>query len=165
MPDQTTTTQTPVAQWQAAMGITDPATWRAVPADCNPSGSPDGAWAVVAGDGEEADIYCEVTAEHPRAVAELIVAAIRAHALRGNQGDPLTLWLALGEKLGAPEPPPVHLRRANADSTWSLCGHGGGETRALLTDAPAIVTCMACLCSIDYRAVNERGRRQEATNA
>jgi phosphatidate phosphatase APP1 len=78
-----TTTQTSTTHsdaWQAAMGTTDPATWRAVPAACNPAGNPDGAWAVVAGDGEEADIYCEVTAEHPQQVAELIAEAIRVHA-------------------------------------------------------------------------------------
>lgn len=76
--------------------------------------------------------------------------------------EALALWLALGERLGAPEPPPVHLRCANDDSTWSVCGHGGGETRALLSGDPAKVTCAGCLRSTDYRAVNERAQRKAA---
>lgn len=74
----------------------------------------------------------------------------------------LALWLVLGGQLGAPDPPPIHLRCANDDSTWSVCGHGGGETRALLSGDPAKVTCAGCLRSSDYRAVNECAQRRQA---
>lgn len=62
------------ADWQ----LTE--TWRAVPAEINLSGDEIGAWAVVAGDGEEADIYLQVAAEYPRRVAEFVAEAVRTEA-------------------------------------------------------------------------------------
>ncbi|MFG2245532.1 hypothetical protein [Spirillospora sp. NPDC048823] len=73
------------------LGTSDTETWRAVPAEINPSGDELGAWAVVAGDGEEADVYLQVTAEYPRRVAEFVAAAARAEAagrrFAGATGD------------------------------------------------------------------------------
>jgi hypothetical protein len=64
------------------IGTSDVETWQAVPAENNLSGDELGSWAVVAGDGEEADVYLDVTAEYPKRVAEFVVAAIRGEAAR-----------------------------------------------------------------------------------
>jgi hypothetical protein len=64
------------------LGTYDAETWRAVPADTNPTGNEGGAWAVVAGDGEEFDVYLEVTAEYPHRVAQFVAAAVQAEAVR-----------------------------------------------------------------------------------
>lgn len=65
------------------IGTDDVMTWRAVPTPNNPSGDELGSWLVVAGDGDEVDVYIEViTAEYPKRVAEFIVSAVQAHALR-----------------------------------------------------------------------------------
>ena len=64
------------------VGTNDVQTWRAVPAENNPSGDELGAWAVVAGDGEEADVYLDVTAEYPQRVAEFVAGAVRNEAGR-----------------------------------------------------------------------------------
>jgi hypothetical protein len=73
------------------VGTSDVQTWRAVPAEINPSGDELGAWAVVAGDGEEPDVYLDVTAEYPQRVAEFVAAAVRAEAagrrFAGAAGD------------------------------------------------------------------------------
>ena len=73
------------------IGTTDVETWRAVPAEINPSGDELGAWAVVAGDGEDADVYLDITAEYPKRVAEFVTAAVRGEVARqrfdGASGD------------------------------------------------------------------------------
>jgi hypothetical protein len=73
------------------VGTNDVQTWRAAPAENNPSGDELGAWAVVAGDGEEADVYLDITAEYPQRVAEFVAGAVRNEAGRqrfaGAAGD------------------------------------------------------------------------------
>ena len=73
------------------IGTSDVQTWQAMPAENNPSGDELGAWAVVAGDGDEADVYLDVTAEYPKRVAEFVAAAVRNEADRrrftGAAGD------------------------------------------------------------------------------
>jgi hypothetical protein len=66
------------------IGTADVATWRAVPARCNPLADEQGAWAVIAGDSEEPDLYIEITAENPGQVAEFLAAAVREHACRSR---------------------------------------------------------------------------------
>jgi hypothetical protein len=69
----------------------DVQTWQAVPADNNPAADEMGTWAVVAGDGDEADVYVEVSAEYPKRVAEFLATAVRNEAGRvrfaGAAGD------------------------------------------------------------------------------
>lgn len=59
------------------IGNTDINTWRAIPAPKNTDPERLGTWCVVAGEYEEADVWIEVTAEHPQDVAEFIVQAVR----------------------------------------------------------------------------------------
>ncbi|WP_433187792.1 hypothetical protein [Actinoallomurus sp. CA-150999] len=89
----------PITSWRRVLvipditqvGTSDVQTWRAVPAQNNPSGDELGAWAVVAGDGEEADVFLDVTAEYPQRVAEFVATAVRAEAagrrFAGAAGD------------------------------------------------------------------------------
>lgn len=73
------------------IGTMDVETWQAVPTDNNPAADEMGAWAVVAGDGGEADVYLEVSAEYPKRVAEFVATAVRNEAGRvrfaGAAGD------------------------------------------------------------------------------
>ena len=45
---------------------------------------------------------------------------------------------------------------------WSMCGKGGGMTKAVLTTIPQEVTCGSCIKSSDCRMVSERRRRVKA---
>lgn len=62
------------------IGTLDVSTWQAIPApkpgDCDPEERL-GGYCVVAGDCDEADVWIEVTAEHPEKVAEFIVQAVQ----------------------------------------------------------------------------------------
>jgi hypothetical protein len=76
---------------QQQIGCADLETWRVVPADTNPDGLASRSWAIVGGDGDEADVYIDITTEYPKHVAEFILDAVRAHAERlrytGALGD------------------------------------------------------------------------------
>lgn len=64
-------------------GLPDPATWRAVPLTGHDR--PGAHWAIVAGpsaDDGEPDLYMEITGEHPQAIAEYVIKAVRAHTAR-----------------------------------------------------------------------------------
>lgn len=70
--------------------IADPATWRAV-ALADSHTHPGGQWAIVAGDYTdqgEPDLYIEITAEHPRHVAEVVITAARQLAARDSAPAP-----------------------------------------------------------------------------
>jgi hypothetical protein len=69
----------PFTDQDPRLGGVDVDTWRAVPAEGNPDGRRTRGWNIVAGDGDEADVWIEVQgAEYPKDVAEFIVAAGRA---------------------------------------------------------------------------------------
>jgi hypothetical protein len=64
-------------------GDLDVSTWRAAPAESNVARDDNGSWVVLGGDSVDApEIYFEISAEHPRQVAEFIVAAVQQHAGR-----------------------------------------------------------------------------------
>ncbi|MEU4404771.1 hypothetical protein AB0F88_09615 [Streptosporangium sp. NPDC023963] len=61
----------------------DLATWRVVPGDTNSDKHEDGTWAIVAGDGDEYDLYIEVGDAHrPKETAQFIIDAVTGHAQR-----------------------------------------------------------------------------------
>lgn len=62
------------------IGGVDIYTWRAIPAPKEPDLERLGGYCVIAGEYEEADVWIEVTAEHPKEVAEFIVEAVQTVA-------------------------------------------------------------------------------------
>lgn len=63
------------------LGTHDVMTWRARPSASNPTEAENGCWTVIAGEAEdEPDVYLEISAEHPKHVADFIVAAVHQHA-------------------------------------------------------------------------------------